>query len=260
MYLIAVREVRNLKFNVIICEDVKNTINKISSVVFEYFANENIEIDCYQLQSDFEKAITFAKNTDGIRNIYLLDIDLKDRINGLTLAQKIREYDYLGYIVFITSHTELGMTALSYKLKILDFIDKASANYKSRLLDCFETIVKESAVIKNEDTHIMVKSGADYFPVVLNDIIYIETDSIGRKIVIHTYKRTIESYISLKEIQSMLDDRFFRCHRAVIVNTDKIQKISGDRKNNNLELAGGNFCPYSSRKAKELMAFVGKII
>ena len=249
-----------MKFNVIICEDVKNAINRISSVVFEYFAESEIEIDCYQLQSDFEKAITFAKNTDGTRNIYLLDIDLKDRINGLTLAQKIREYDYLGYIVFITSHTELGMKALSYKLKILDFIDKASANYKSRLWECFETIVTESAVIKNEDTHIMVKSGLDYFPVILNDIIYIETDSIGRKTIIHTYKRTIESHIPLKEIQNMLDDRFFRCHRAVIVNTDKIQKISGDRKNSVLELAGGNTCPYSSRKAKELMAFVGKIV
>ena len=71
-----------MKFNVIICEDVKNTINRISSVVFEYFDESEIEIDCYQLQSDFEKAITFAKNTDGARNIYLLDIDLKDRING----------------------------------------------------------------------------------------------------------------------------------------------------------------------------------
>lgn len=245
-----------MKFNVIICEDVKPTINKISSVVFEYFEKSDIDIDCYQLQSDFNKAITFAKATDGARNIYLLDIDLKDRINGLTLAQKIREFDYLGYIVFITSHTELGMTALSYKLKILDFIDKSNPNYKARLFECFETIVKESAAIKTEDKHIMVKSGSDFFPLALNDIIYIETDSIGRKIIIHTYQRTIESYIPLKEIQNMFDERFFRCHRAIIVNTDKIRKISGDRKHCTLELASGNICPYSSRKVKELMSFV----
>lgn len=246
-----------MKFNIIICEDVKTTITKISSFVFDYFKNADIDIDCHQLQSNFNKVINFAKNNDGIRNVYLLDIDLNDNINGLNLAQKIREYDYLGYIIFITSHTELGMTALSYKLKILDFIDKASDNYKARLRECFETIIKESKVIKNEDKHIMVKSGSAYFPIILNDIIYIETDSIGRKIIIHTYKRTIESYLPLKEIENMLDERFFRCHRAVIVNTDKIQKICNDRKNTVLELAGGNTCLYSSRKAKELMNIVG---
>lgn len=246
-----------MKFNIIICEDVKSTITKISSAVFEYFENSDVEIYIHQLQSNFSKAVNLAKNTDGVRNIYLLDIDLKDTVNGLNLAQKIREYDYLGYIIFITSHTELSMTALSYKLKILDFIDKANDNYKSRLHECFETIIKESTLIKNEDKHIMIKSGSDYFPVILNDIIYIETDSIGRKIIIHTYKRTIESYIPLKEIENMLDERFFRCHRAVIVNTDKIKKICNDRKNSVLELSGGNICLYSSRKGKELMSIVG---
>lgn len=257
LWMIAL-EVIFMNFNVVICEDVKSTISKISSFVFEYFENAKFEIDCHQLQNNFEKAIEYAKNTDGTRNIYLLDIDLKDNINGLTLAQKIREYDYLGYIIFITSHTEVGMTALSYKLKILDFIDKANPNYKAQLFDCFDTIVKESTLIKAEDKHIIVKSGTDYFPLVLNDIIYIETDSIGRKTIIHTYMRTIETYIPLKELQGMLDKRFFRCHRAIIVNTDKIKMISNDRKYSYLELSCGNVCPFSSRKTKELMEFVGR--
>lgn len=248
-----------MKLNIVICEDVKTTMNKIGSVVFEYFENCDIDIDRHQFQSNFSKVIEIAKNPDGVRNVYLLDIDLNDTINGLHLAQKIREYDYLGYIIFITSHTELGMTALSYKLKILDFIDKASSSYKRRLYDCFDTIIKESTVIKNEEKHILIKSGADFFPVLLGDIIYVETDSIGRKIIIHTQQRTIESYTPLKEIEHSLDDRFFRCHRAAIVNIDKIKKICNDRVNKHLELADGNSCPLSSRKVKELTELVKRI-
>ena len=100
----------------------------------------------------------------------------------------------------------------------------------------------------------------DYFPVILNDIIYIETDSIGRKIIIHTPSRTIESYTPLKEIAKELDRRFFQCHRAIIVNTEKILKIHTERSNAHLDLSGGNICPLSLRKVKELMAIVGRNI
>ena len=252
-------EVSDLKFNIIICEDAKSTITKIASLVLEYFEKTDYEFNYHQLQSNFQKVFEYAKNTDEFRNIYLLDIDLKENINGLNLAQKIREYDYLGYIIFITSHTELGMTALSYKLKILDFIDKANKNFKSRLCGCFETIITESSIIKNEDKHIMIKSGLDYFPIILNDIIFIETDSIGRKIIIHTLRRTIESYTPLKDIVKELDGRFFRCHRAAVVNTEKISKICTERGNTHLELSGENICPLSIRKVKELMYCVDRV-
>ena len=249
-----------MKFNIIICEDVKSTLIKIATAVLEYFENSSFNFNCHQIQSNFEKVLEYAKDTDNHRNIYLLDIELACSVNGLNLAQKIREYDYLGYIIFITSHTELGMTALSYKLKILDFINKSDKHFDKRLTDCFDTIIKESSIIKNEDKHIMIKSGLDYFPVILSDIIYIETDSIGRKIIIHTPSRTIESYTPLKEIAKELDGRFFQCHRAIIVNTEKILKIHTERSNAHLDLSGGNICPLSLRKVKELMAIVGRNI
>ena len=112
--------------------------------MLEYFEKADAEINCHQIQSDFNRVIGYAKNTDEFRNVYLLDIDLHTNINGLSLAQKIREYDYLGYTIFITSHTELGMTALSYKLKILDFIDKSNKDFKARLNSCFDAVIRKA--------------------------------------------------------------------------------------------------------------------
>ena len=138
-----------MRFNIIICEYVKLTLIKIASVALEHFENSEFEFDCHQIQSDFSKVLEYAKISDKCRNIYLLDIELAANVNGLNLAQKIREYDYLGYIIFITSHTEHSVTALAYKLKILDFIDKTDRQFKKCLSECFDTVIKESLVVKN---------------------------------------------------------------------------------------------------------------
>ena len=50
------------------------------------------------------------KKIEGSQNmgIFFLDIDLKSTMNGLTLAQKIRKIQPRCYIIFITSHSEMG--------------------------------------------------------------------------------------------------------------------------------------------------------
>ena len=70
-----------MKFNIIICEDVKSTLIKIASVALEYFENSEFEFDCHQIQSDFSKVLEYAKASDQCRNIYLLDICLPHYIS-----------------------------------------------------------------------------------------------------------------------------------------------------------------------------------
>ena len=53
-----------MKFNIIICEDVKSTLIKIASVALEYFENSEFEFDCHQIQSDFSKVLEYAKASD----------------------------------------------------------------------------------------------------------------------------------------------------------------------------------------------------
>jgi two-component system response regulator AgrA len=252
--------VRALKFNIIICEDNKKTISAVSRVVQDYFGDKDVTLNLHQIQSDFEKTVYFAKNKSDFENIYLLDINLSDRINGLNLVQRIRQHDFFGYIIFITSHTELGMKALSYKLKILDFIAKDDANFVRRLSSCFDTILKEilEKITSNKSAapQLIVKFGSDYFSLCQNDIIYIETDSIGRKVIIHTETQTIACYMTLREIKESLTEDFHQCHRAFIVNTAKIKKIHTERNHPHVEMYSGDICSLSHKCAKELINIV----
>lgn len=45
-------------------------------------------------------------------------------MSGLTLATKIRDYDNLGKIVFVTTHGELSYLTFTYKVEALDYIIK----------------------------------------------------------------------------------------------------------------------------------------
>ncbi len=73
--------------------------------------------------------------------LYFLDIDLKSSKNGLMLAKEIREYDPRGFIVFITSHSEMSFITFQYKVEALDFILKNDPHQlQHRICECIENV------------------------------------------------------------------------------------------------------------------------
>ena len=63
---------------------------------------------------------------------------------------------------------------------------------------------------------------------------------------INTTNRVLEVYDSLEALVSQLnDDRFVKCHRAIIVNKDYIDYV--DRKNKSLVLTNGYTCELGSK-------------
>lgn len=65
------------------------------------------------------KQLKKSENT----GLYFLDIDLKSNKNRIMLAKEIQEYNPRGFIVFITSHSEMSFITFQY-LEALDFILK----------------------------------------------------------------------------------------------------------------------------------------
>ena len=92
--------------DVYVCEDNaaqrKTIVHDIQTAILiqEYDMRLRIETDNPQDIIDTIKA-------SGHTGLYFLDIELHKCMNGLLLAKKIREYDPRGFIVFITSHSEM---------------------------------------------------------------------------------------------------------------------------------------------------------
>lgn len=245
--------------NFIICEDNERDGNKIRDIIQEYMTNCCEPCKIQLVTHRFADVITYAKNNCDTENVYFLDVvfDGYDT-NGFKIARQIREYDIYGYIIFITGYPELCMTAFQYKLKALDFICKNDPDVKKRIFECLDTIKKErmKLVKKQQNETIVIKSGSQYHNIELKNILYFETATLDRKIIVHTTNSKIEFYDTLKNLEKKLNKDFYRCHRAFIINTAHVKQVNTSRRDMHVVMSNGDKCLVSRKYLKGLMKYV----
>lgn len=231
---------------IIICEDNSAQRKRVKDSVELFIARENVDLKIDLVtENPFAVLKHLEKNKD-YTGIYLLDVDLNEDLNGVNLASKIREKDPLGYIIFITSHSELSYLTFRYKVEALDYIIKDNFEDLDKRLDqCLKLCMKKYYVntLKEEVLNISFEDRIINIP--LNDILFIETSPNPHKIIIHESKKQTEVYGSLKDISEKLNDNFYRCHRAYYLNTKKIANI--DKKLRTVTLTNGEVCFVSFR-------------
>ena len=54
--------------------------------------------------------------------LYFLDVDLKDSMDGFSLAKRIRSLDPRSFIVFLTAHGESAGLTFHYRVEAMDYI------------------------------------------------------------------------------------------------------------------------------------------
>ena len=98
-----------------ICEDIEVQRNKIQQVIENIVLMEELDMELWCVSEDPHVIIEKVKETEDV-GIYFLDIALGADMTGLTLAQEIRKYDPRGFIVFVTTHSEMSYMTFIYKL------------------------------------------------------------------------------------------------------------------------------------------------
>ncbi len=117
--------------------DLQTDINGLALFIEDYDMN----IACCTTKP--EDILSFLRPNMPV-GIYFFDIDLQTDINGLALAEKIREYDPSGYIIFITSHTDMWRLTFEYKVSALDFIEKCETKYLAqKIASCLSAIWRQ---------------------------------------------------------------------------------------------------------------------
>lgn len=237
--------------NIYICEDSIEQLNHVKKVIANYIMIEQLDMTLALATTNPYELIAKVENSNDI-GIYFLDIDLSSDINGVQLAQKIREFDALGHIIFITSHSELTYLTFKYKVSALDFIIKDDITQLDHSIrECLEVCQKrlQSIIEREKIDKLEIKSGSQKLFINYDDIIFFESSPNPHRIILHLVNRRLEFYGNLKEYDD-LDDRFFRCHQSYIINVDHITSI--DKKNRLVHFHNGETCYISSRKINKL--------
>lgn len=116
-----------------LCEDSKPQLDTLENTIQKYlFINHsNGKIVC-KTQNPME-LLSYLHAAPSYLGLYYLDVEFDCQFDGFSLAQKIREIDPRGYIVFITVHHSLSIEPYRHHIEALDFIWKEDMHMKSRI-------------------------------------------------------------------------------------------------------------------------------
>ena len=190
-----------------------------------------------------------AQREASVPAIYFLDIDFPGKMSGLVLAQKLRQYDPRGFIIFITAHSDLAFEKFRLRLEALDYIVKGSRGAMTgRVQKCLESIQERmQAQQPGQGSYCTVKILDTVRHIPVENILYLEAVGIRHTLRMHLDDELLEFNSSLDHFTQQLGDGFWRCHRSFLVNRSRIRAVH--LKEQTVELDNGETC-LLSRKAK----------
>ena len=237
--------------NVYLCEDNEDQRGFYKKIIHNIILMQDIDLKFVLATDDPYELISKIDSHEPA--IYFLDIDLGKDINGLVLAQKIRQVDARGFIVFITSHSEMSYMTFSYKVEAMDFIIKDDRDeIKNRIYQCIMDAYSRYSSPNNINNKVFKYSvGEREYCVPIEDIMYFETSDSPHKIILHGECCEVEFVGTMRELETNLGDRFCKIHRSFLINKDKISEI--DVKEKYVVLQDGSVCFASAKALKKLI-------
>jgi DNA-binding LytR/AlgR family response regulator len=169
-------------------------------------------------------------------DIVLMDISIKGNMDGIQLANTIREQFDLPFI-YITSYTTksilerakltkpYGYVVKPYKEQdLLITVELALSNVAGDKLKQKQTGIPDKAKNQLLADHLFIRDKGGLLKIKFSDILFLEADSNYTSIHLSTTKYTLRS--TLKNAEDQLPvERFFRIHKSFIINLQEITKI-----------------------------------
>ncbi len=222
-----------------ICDDDRNELFRILSVLADYQLQRNIEFSYKPFDNSTELASALLRER---YDIYLLDVVMPG-LNGIELAREIRGSDKAADIIFLTSSPEFAVD--SYTVKASNYLVKPV--FKERLFEALDDIMRGRT--EDRDSCLVLKSSVGVHKVRISEIIYAE--AMNRKVIY--YLKSNEQIACVEKFASVSDlllqrPEFILAHRSFLVNMNYIHRIDAT----DLYLANGKCIPLAQRRISEI--------
>lgn len=200
----------------VVCDDNKAILDRLVKMLESLFIKHHFDAEVSFASTDAISTLQYVENNTV--NALFLDIDLKSKISGLDLAEKIRKNNKQVYIVFTSAHLEYILKA--YQYKTFDFMPKPITVERLedtvlRMMDDMGSNDNKSHFIRLNNRNTIINE---------NSVNFIKKD--GMKLVFYTDNRIYETYSSFNKISEELPSNFVRCHKSYIANINKITDVS----------------------------------
>ena len=221
-----------------ICDDEEKYIKDLKILLEKYGGKNNQKMD-FNTFNEGTKLLASGKKYD----IIFLDIEMEG-INGIELAERLREYDMKVPIVYVTGYEAYWRRA--YKVHAFDFIVKPineAELYKT--MDDFLT-----ARHKLTECKVQLKCEEGMKFAIQSDVYYFY---IEKKKTVHI-KTTTEEYIvkeNLRDIFDKLDkEQFYMSHKSCIINLRHVKSLENGY---DIIMEDGEFMPLAQNRRTEFL-------
>ena len=162
------------------------------------------------------EAFLFTYDEDKSFDILLLDIQM-GKMDGVALAKRLRADNEWLQIVFITGFSEFisegyEVSALHYLLKPVD---------EEKLVEVLDRAVSR---LQTAPRMIVFRRGSGYIRIPADEIYYAEAFSHSVTLVTKDGKETFN--MRLSDMEEILGEGFFRCHRSYIVSMKHVRRVT----------------------------------
>jgi len=179
------------------------------------------------LQNTFKAAIEAnGYLNSNIVDVIFLDVNLPD-ISGIDFIKTVKNPPA---IIMTTAYSEYA--ANSFELEsIVDYLVKPFSF--DRFLKAINRVkikseIETETTSENEKNSIFINVDKTHHKIILEDIIYIESDRNYLTVITTTQKLTyIESLKNWTE--KLCDNQFVQVHKSYIINSKKVDRVSGNQ-------------------------------
>ena len=202
-----------VRYKIAICDDLESDRDYLKDLLNKWAINNShlLNIDTFSSAESFLFHYEEAKDYD----ILLLDIEM-GLMDGVSMAKKIRQDNDTVQIIFITGYSDY--IAEGYEVNALHYLIKPVKEEKLFLVleRAIEKVNKNDVVLNLETANGMVR-------VPIYQIRF--ADVFGNYVTIHAYDDVVVK-MTLNELEKILDERFYRVGRSVIVNLNEVSRVT----------------------------------
>ena len=187
----------------------------------KYFLTKHNEIS---LEKEFENPIDSLKYLQENKvDVVFLDINMPE-LDGMSLGKILTKLNPNIKIIFITAYRDYAAEA--FEIKAFDYLLKPYS--EKRITEVLNnlTMIKDNSPIKEVEKINKVTVFLDEKMVVLSldEIYYIEVSE--KESLVYTQNEIYTSKLKISKWEEILPkNKFYRTHRAYIVNLDKIKEV-----------------------------------
>ena len=202
-----------MEYKIAICDDEQKDRDFVAALSRRWAEQRGNTVELTEFSSAEQFLFCYGEQSD--YDILLLDIEM-GQMDGVQLAKQLRQKNETIQIVFVTGYSDY--ISEGYEVAALHYLMKPVREEK--LFSVLDRAAEKAA--KNERVlHLL--TGGEMVQVPVHKIRYAEV--MGNYVTLHAGEE-VTVKMTLSELETQLDDRFYRVGRSLVVNLTQISRVT----------------------------------